>query len=83
MINQPLSLDGVRPPNKLVPEIDSPLPCLSGLIRHILLFLYLFQRTDFFHWLSPSRTGIKFAGYRPAVVKPHQWTRLFAVGGDS
>ena len=38
MIHQPLSPDFI---NNIVPEIVSPLPCLSGHVRHILLFVYL------------------------------------------
>ena len=37
-----------------VPEIFSPLPYTSGLVRHTLLFIYLFiylERNNFFHWL--------------------------------
>ena len=30
-------------PNQFVPEIVSPLPCSSGLVRHILLFVYSFK----------------------------------------
>ena len=34
--------------------------------------------------LSPSRTGGRIRRLPSCrVVKPHQWTRLFAVGGDS
>ena len=51
MIHQPLSRDRVHPPNQFVPEIVSPLPYSSGLVRHILLFVYLFQRIYLFHWL--------------------------------
>ena len=43
MINQPLSHDGVHPPNQFVPEIASPLPCSSKLVRHISLFVYFFK----------------------------------------
>ena len=43
MIHKPLSPDGVHPPNQFVPEIVSPLPCSSGLVRHKLLFVYLFK----------------------------------------
>ena len=33
---------------------------------------------------SPSRTGGRIRRLPSCrVVKPHQWTRLFAVGGDS
>ena len=34
--------------------------------------------------VSPSRTGGRIRRLPSCrVVKPHQWTRLFAVGGDS
>ena len=38
---------GVHPPNQLVPEIVSPLPCSSGLVCHTLLFVYLFSNNSF------------------------------------
>ena len=43
MIHQPLSPDGVHPPNQFIPEIVSPLPCSFGLVCHILLFVYFFK----------------------------------------
>ena len=43
MIHQPLSPDGVHPPNQFVPEIVSTLPCSSGLVRYKLLFVYFFK----------------------------------------
>ena len=43
MIHQPLSPDGVFSPNQFVPEIVSPLPCSSGLVPHILVFVYIFS----------------------------------------
>ena len=42
---------GVHPPRQFVPEIVSPLPCLSALVHHTLLFVYFFRRTHFFHRL--------------------------------
>ena len=44
MIHKPLSPDGVHPPNQFVPEIVSPLPCSSGLIRHKLRFVHFFSK---------------------------------------
>ena len=32
---------GVHPPNQFVPEIVSPLPCSSALVRHTLLIFFL------------------------------------------
>ena len=43
MIHQPFSADRVHPPNQFVPDIVSPLPCLSELVRHTLLFVYFFK----------------------------------------
>ena len=43
MIHQQWSPDGVHPPNQFVPRIVRPLPCSSGLVRHILLFVYFFE----------------------------------------
>ena len=43
MIQQPLSPDGVHPPNQFVPKIVSALPCLSRLVRYTLLFVYFFK----------------------------------------
>ena len=43
MIHQPLSPDGVHPPNQFVPEIVSLLPCSFGLVCHISLFVYFFK----------------------------------------
>ena len=43
MIQQSFSPDGVPSPNQFVPEIVSPLPCSSGLVRHRLLFVYFFK----------------------------------------
>ena len=41
MIHQPLSPDQVHPQNQFVREIVIPLPCLSVLVRHTLLFVCL------------------------------------------
>ena len=43
MIHQPLSHDGVHPPNQFVREIVSPLLCSYGLVRYILPFVYFFK----------------------------------------
>ena len=43
MIHQPLSPDRVHVPNGFVPEIVSPWSCSSGLVRHILPFVYFFK----------------------------------------
>ena len=37
--------------NQFVPEIVSPFPCLSGLVRHTVLVVHFFKRTQFFYWL--------------------------------
>ena len=43
MIHKLLSPDGVHSPDQFVPEIVSPLPCLSELVCHTLLFVYFFK----------------------------------------
>ena len=63
---------------------DASLLCL--IVRRALARAILnFER---FSWvglkLSPSRTGGRIRRLPSCrVVKPNQWTRLFAVGGDS
>ena len=43
MIHQPLSPDGVHPPNQVVPGIVSPLSYSFGLVRYLLLSVYFFK----------------------------------------
>ena len=44
MVHKPLSSDGVHPQISLfLREIVSPLPLLSGLVCHILPFVYFFK----------------------------------------
>ena len=50
MIHKPLSPDPVRP-NQFVLETVIPLPCSSGLVRHILLFIFLKKLISF---IAPS-----------------------------
>ena len=59
MIHQHLSPDGVHPPNQFVPEIVSCLPCSSGLVRHILLFVYFFKELiSFISFLDKCHTSV-------------------------
>ena len=59
MIHQPLSPDGVHPPNQFVPEIVSPMPCSSGLVRYILVFVYFFKELiSFIGFLDKCHTSV-------------------------
>ena len=52
MIHQPLSPDSLSQ-NQFVTDIVSPLPCPSGLVRHILLFsLFIYFFKDFKELIS-------------------------------
>ena len=58
MIHHILSPDGVHR-RQFVPEIASPLPCSSGLVRHTLLFVYFFKELiSFTGSLDKCRTGV-------------------------
>ena len=52
MIHKPLSPDPVRP-NQFVLEIVIPLPCSSGLVRHILLFIF-WKKKKLISFIAPS-----------------------------
>ena len=62
-------IGGVHPPTQFVPEIVSPLPCSSRLIRHKLLF-------NFFKEL------ISFIGSIDKILMPHQHLQCFDTAMD-
>ena len=43
--------------SQFVPEIESPLPCSSGLVRHIQLFVYFFQKNSIL-FLAPLTNAL-------------------------
>ena len=50
---------GVHPPNQLVPEMVSPLPCSPALIRHTLLIVYFFKELiSFIGFLDKCHTTV-------------------------
>ena len=50
MIHQPFDTLRSSSPNQFVPEIISPLPCSSELVRHTLVFVLFFQKVHFSKW---------------------------------
>ena len=59
MIHQPLSPDGVHPPNQFVPETVCPLPCSPRHVSHKLPFVYFFKElVTFIGYLDKCHTSV-------------------------
>ena len=62
MIHKPSSTDKSSSQNQFVPESVSTLPCLTGLVRNILLFVYFFKElVSFIGSLNKCHTSVSKA----------------------
>ena len=59
MIHQPFVTRRSSSPNQFVPKIVSPLPCSTALVRHKLLFAYVFKELILFMgYLNKCHTSV-------------------------